>query len=51
LNGWLKVRSTEITERGLVMITKLAGRENDQELLDAVGKYLIKRLQFRNKAN
>jgi len=49
LEGWLQVRSMEITERGLVMVTKLARRENDEDLIDAVGKYLIKRLEFKYK--
>ena len=48
--GWQSIRSSQITERGLVMITKLAGRENDQDLIDAVGKFLIKRLEFKYKA-
>lgn len=49
LDGWLKQRSNQITERGLVMITKLARRENDKDLINAMGKYLIKRLEFKYK--
>ena len=49
LEGWIKVRSNQITERGLVMITKLARRENDKDLINAMGKYLIKRLEFKYK--
>jgi hypothetical protein len=49
--GWNELRLSSITERGLVMITKLARRDNDKELMDAVGKFLIKRLEFKHKDN